>query len=159
LTAWADRHGTDEATATRCALQLITLLRGLPRLESLVPPPGEARRSMGGDQAGYRATGQARDQTGDRATGRAGDRAAGQADRRALDRIRALLAKAESTEFPEEAEALTARAQQLMARHRIDQALLAARAGEVRADGQAAGPVGRRLPIDAPYESAKAALL
>ncbi|WP_433176063.1 DUF2786 domain-containing protein [Actinoallomurus sp. CA-150999] len=175
LTAWADRHGTDEATATRCALQLITLLRGLPRLESLVPPPGEARRSTGGDQAGYRAAGQARDQTGDRATGRtgdqatsrtgdqatgrAGDRVAGRADRRALDRIRALLAKAESTEFPEEAEALTARAQQLMARHRIDQALLAARAGEVRADGQAAGPVGRRLPIDAPYESPKAALL
>ncbi|MEV0404845.1 DUF2786 domain-containing protein [Actinoallomurus sp. NPDC050550] len=159
LTAWADRHGTDEATATRCALQLITLLRGLPRLESLVPPPGEARRSTGGDQAGYRATGQAGDQTGDQAAGRAGDRVAGRADRRALDRIRALLAKAESTEFPDEAEALTARAQQLMARYRIDQALLAARSGEVRTGGQAAGPVGRRLPIDAPYESPKAALL
>ncbi|GAB3962114.1 DUF2786 domain-containing protein [Actinoallomurus acanthiterrae] len=163
LAAWAGRHGADEATATRCALQLITLLRGLPRLEFLGPLPGEARHSTGGDQAGDRATGRAEDQTtsraGDRATSRAGDPATDRADRRMLDRIRALLAKAESTEFPEEAEALTARAQQLMARHRIDQALLATKASEFRADGQAAGPVGRRLPIDAPYESPKAALL
>ncbi len=41
-----------------------------------------------------------------------------------LGRIRALLAKAESTGFPEEAEALSAKAQQLMTRHRIDEALL-----------------------------------
>ncbi|RST20878.1 bifunctional 3'-5' exonuclease/DNA polymerase [Streptomyces sp. WAC04770] len=44
-----------------------------------------------------------------------------------LTRIRALLAKAEATGFPEEAEALTAKAQELMARHSIDEALLAAR--------------------------------
>ena len=37
-----------------------------------------------------------------------------------LGRIRGLLAKAESTEFPEEAEALTAKAQELMTRHAVD---------------------------------------
>jgi hypothetical protein len=41
-------------------------------------------------------------------------------DQRMLDRVRALLAKAESTDFPQEADAFTARAQELMARHRID---------------------------------------
>ena len=46
-----------------------------------------------------------------------------------LDKVRALLAKAESTEFPEEAGALTSRAQQLMARYSIDHALLAAQTG------------------------------
>ena len=36
-----------------------------------------------------------------------------------LERVRALLAKAESTTFPEEADALTAKAQQLMTRHAL----------------------------------------
>jgi hypothetical protein len=58
-------------------------------------------------------------------------------DRRMLDRVRALLAKAESTEFPKEAEALSARAQELMARHRIDRALLAALAARDEAVGRA----------------------
>jgi hypothetical protein len=38
--------------------------------------------------------------------------------------VRALLAKAESTTYPEEADALTAKAQELMARHSIDRAML-----------------------------------
>ena len=46
-----------------------------------------------------------------------------------LSRIRALLAKAEATEYAEEAEALSARAQELMAKYSIDQALLAAESG------------------------------
>jgi hypothetical protein len=70
-----------------------------------------------------------------------------------LDKVRALLAKAESTEFPEEAEALTSRAQQLMARYSIDHALLAAQTGNREE------PAGRRLPVDNPYESPKAVLL
>jgi hypothetical protein len=70
-----------------------------------------------------------------------------------LSRIRALLAKAESTEFPEEAEALSARAQELMAKYSIDHALLAARSG----DREAAG--GRRIAVDNPYEGPKATLL
>jgi hypothetical protein len=46
-----------------------------------------------------------------------------------LERVRALLAKAESTDFPAEAEALTAKAQELMARHAIDEAMLAQASG------------------------------
>ncbi|WSS20570.1 DUF2786 domain-containing protein [Streptomyces sp. NBC_01190] len=71
-----------------------------------------------------------------------------------LGRIRALLAKAESTGFPEEAEALSAKAQHLMARHSIDAALLGA-SGEGAADR----PGARRLGVDRPYEGAKALLL
>ncbi|NVI86339.1 DUF2786 domain-containing protein, partial [Actinomadura sp. BRA 177] len=74
-------------------------------------------------------------------------------DQRMLGKVRALLAKAESTEFPEEAEALSARAQELMARHSIDHALLAAEAGDT------GGPAGRRIAVDSPYEAPKAVLL
>lgn len=82
------------------------------------------------------------------------DRAAGKAvDQRQLDRIRALLAKAESTTFAEEAEAYTAKAQELMARHSIDHALLAADAG-----GRDE-PTVRRIGVDNPYEGPKALLL
>jgi hypothetical protein len=70
-----------------------------------------------------------------------------------LDRIRALLAKAESTEFAEEAEALSARAQELMAKYSIDHALLAARSGDREE------PSGRRIPVDGPYEEPKCTLL
>ncbi|MGW1719622.1 DUF2786 domain-containing protein [Streptomyces sp. NPDC002156] len=72
---------------------------------------------------------------------------------RMLPRIRALLAKAEATGFPEEAEALSAKAQELMARHSIDEALLAAGAPAPDA------PRACRLGVDAPYEEAKAVLL
>ncbi|AZM60887.1 MULTISPECIES: DUF2786 domain-containing protein [unclassified Streptomyces] len=72
---------------------------------------------------------------------------------RALGRIRALLAKAEATGYPEEAEALSAKAQELMARHSLDEALLAARA-------PAAGmPDACRIGVEPPYEQAKAVLL
>ncbi|MFE7776516.1 DUF2786 domain-containing protein [Streptomyces sp. NPDC057445] len=72
---------------------------------------------------------------------------------RMLVRIRGLLAKAEATGFPEEAEALTAKAQELMARHSVDEALLAARTH--RADV----PGACRIGVDPPYETAKAILL
>jgi hypothetical protein len=70
---------------------------------------------------------------------------------RMLGRIRALLAKAESTEFPEEAEALSAKAQHLMARHSIGDALLPEHAAD--------GPTARRIGVDPPYEGARALLL
>ncbi|WP_446039439.1 DUF2786 domain-containing protein [Streptomyces sp. SID1121] len=72
---------------------------------------------------------------------------------RMLTRIRALLAKAEATGYPPEAEALTAKAQELMARHSIDDALLADRT--MRGDV----PGACRIGVDAPYETAKAILL
>ena len=68
-----------------------------------------------------------------------------------LAKIRALLAKAESTTFPHEAEALTAKAQELLGRHRIDEAALG--------DGHGNGPGGRRIWLDDPYASAKFSLL
>jgi Protein of unknown function (DUF2786) len=75
------------------------------------------------------------------------------AESRMLARIRALLAKAEATGFPEEAEALSAKAQELMARHSIDEALLAARTHDTNAPGAC------RIGVDPPYETAKAVLL
>jgi len=47
-------------------------------------------------------------------------------DQKILNRVRGLLAKAESTDFPDEADALTAKATQLMADYGIDAAMLAA---------------------------------
>ena len=73
-------------------------------------------------------------------------------DARILAKVRGLLAKAESTTFAEEAEALSAKAQELMARHAIDQALAVAEARPER-------PGGRRVPLDDPYEDAKSLLL
>ena len=77
----------------------------------------------------------------------------GAADERLLGKIRALLAKAEATEFAEEAEALSARAQELMAKYSIDHALLAAESGRTEEPG------GRRIAVDNPYEAPKASLL
>ncbi|MER6346167.1 DUF2786 domain-containing protein [Streptomyces sp. NPDC001595] len=76
------------------------------------------------------------------------------AESRMLARIRALLAKAEATGYPEEAEALSAKAQELMARHSIDEALLAA-----RSPAAADAPTACRIGVEAPYEQAKAVLL
>lgn len=72
---------------------------------------------------------------------------------RVLARVRALLAKAESTTFPEEADALTAKAQDLISRHALDEAVLEARAGT------GAEVVARRVHVDNPYAAAKAQLL
>jgi hypothetical protein len=71
-----------------------------------------------------------------------------------LRKVRSLLAKAESTTFPGEAEALTAKAQQLMDRHAIDRAVLAASMA-----GPGRGPEGRSVPIEAPYAREKFLLL
>jgi hypothetical protein len=73
-------------------------------------------------------------------------------DTKIAARIRALLAKAESTTFPAEAEALTAKAQELMARYRIEGAALGA-------DDADAVPGRLRLHIDPPYTAPKASLL
>lgn len=69
-----------------------------------------------------------------------------------LARVRALLDKAEATEFPEEAEALAGKAQELMTRHAIDASMLT---------GSGAGEqvVGRRIGVDDPYARQKVSLL
>jgi hypothetical protein len=78
-------------------------------------------------------------------------------DRKLLDRVRGLLSKAESTTFPDEAEALTAKAQELMARHAIDQAMVDRARGRGR--GDASGPTSLRVWIDNPYADGKSLLL
>lgn len=112
------------------ALVMLDWLRRLPRSELLVPPPshwGRPQRST--------ATPHARHST------------------KTLTKIRALLAKAESTDFAAEAEAFTAKAQDLMTRHAIDEALLADEAGEV------VDVRGIRVLIHHPYGLEKATLL
>jgi hypothetical protein len=131
LQAWGEREGLDRAAVIGCALDVLCLVDTLPDIPKLYPLPGAARRGSLDPAA---------------CTGRS-------VDQRTLDRVRALLAKAESTGYPEEAEAFTAKAQELMARHSIDYALLAARTG-LREE-----PVGRRVGIDNPYEAPKVLLL
>lgn len=74
---------------------------------------------------------------------------------RLLARIRALLAKAESSEFAEEADAFSAKAQQLVTQHCLDRALV-----EMTADDPSADRVeARRIWLEDPYLQAKAMLL
>ncbi|WP_017624007.1 DUF2786 domain-containing protein [Nocardiopsis chromatogenes] len=124
--AGAARPGAVHLTrfeAVELTLRLAVLLEAVPALQRLCPRPGEEEAPVAGPTGSPK-----------------------------LDRVRALLAKAESTEFPDEAEALTARAQAMMARHSIDEALLAA-------GGPAPETVGVRLPVDTPYDEHKATLL
>lgn len=73
-------------------------------------------------------------------------------DERMLRRIRALLAKAESTAFEEEAIACTAKAHELMTAHAIDRMMIEAREGR----GEI---LTRVLRIDAPYARNKVSIL
>lgn len=123
LEAW--RVGTPASPADPRLTEAVRLLRSLPRQPRVMPPPGETDLAVE-----------------DRGT----------VDQRALTRVRALLAKAESTTFGEEAEALTTKAQELMARHAIDEALL------TRGD-EVGRPSARRITVEAPYADAKATLI
>lgn len=127
LDGFAERERLSRFETAVHALATLRLIDGLPRVGGVGPLPG-----TGGHVAA----------------------AAAAAPPRMLGRVRALLAKAESTQFPEEAEALSAKAQELMARHSIDEALLAAGAA---AAGD--GPGACRIGVEGPYESAKALLL
>lgn len=67
-------------------------------------------------------------------------------------RVRALLAKAESTEYPEEAAALTAKAQELISQHAIDTALLETSEEKGRVET-------RLIAVPSPYVKEKFILL
>ncbi|MFE1557894.1 DUF2786 domain-containing protein [Streptomyces sp. NPDC058734] len=123
----ARRERADRFTLATAVLELFRLLVRLPSIEPVGPVPGDPA----GDLAEH-----------------------AHIEPRMLGRIRALLAKAEATTYPEEAEALSAKAQELMARHTVDEALLAVRGG-----GPAQVPGACRIGVEPPYEEAKAVLL
>jgi len=132
VTGWWRAEGIGAAAGWRDVLRVLGLLRGLPQLEQLLPPP-----------SGWTSAALA-DTSWDDVV-----------DPRALSRIRGLLAKAESTDFEAEAEALTAKAQELMARHAIDIAMLGPRS----TPGTAGQVQARRLHLDDPHAEAKAAIV
>ncbi|MFD8061864.1 DUF2786 domain-containing protein [Streptomyces cyaneofuscatus] len=121
------RNKPDRFSYASDLLELYRLLLRLPAIEPVGPAPGTAADHL--------------------------HRPPAPDEPRMLTRIRALLAKAEATGFPEEAEALTAKAQELMARHSIDEALIAARSLSAETPGAC------RIGVEPPYESAKAILL
>jgi hypothetical protein len=107
-------------------LEALDMLDGLPRIPRVEPLPGSPAivHGFGGAESS-----------------------------RVYAKIRALLAKAESTDSDAEAEAFTAKAQQLIARHSINEALLA-RAGHGKREPEAV-----RVVIERPYERPKSELL
>ncbi|MFF1408737.1 DUF2786 domain-containing protein [Streptomyces sp. NPDC058289] len=119
------RERTDRFSLAGTVLEVFRLLIRLPSIEPVGPLPGDPADVL--EHAHI--------------------------EPRMLGRIRALLAKAEATTFPEEAEALSAKAQELMARHTVDAALLAVKSGTTQIPGAC------RIGVEAPYEEAKAVLL
>lgn len=127
-TTYLRQLGGEWPEALSAAVRLMALLTSLPRLPRLVDPPSRWRTGGQVDSASLPPS--------------------------VLSKVRALLAKAESTTFDAEAEALTAKAQQLMTRHRIDRALV-----EAGVPASRSTPTGRRIAVDDPYADAKAVLL
>ncbi|WP_433828909.1 DUF2786 domain-containing protein [Actinoplanes sp. CA-015351] len=111
----------DRIAVMDASLSLLCELRLLPAIEILVPPPGTPLTTV-----------------------------PHHGDQRILGRVRALLAKAEATDFAAEAEAYSAKAQELITRYRIE--VITAPAVDVV-------PFARRIGVDHPYENEKASLL
>ncbi|MCW2583512.1 MAG: uncharacterized protein JWQ53_2302 [Klenkia sp.] len=133
LAGWWRSTGVDAATAWRDVARVLAMVGTLPALERLLPGPAgwPQQRTEGAPVT------------------------AGPVEAKVLGRVRGLLAKAERTEFPEEADALTAKAQQLMSRHAIDAAVLA----DQGTTDLGADVLARRLHLDDPYAEPKAHLL
>lgn len=125
LSQWATKQMLTQAEALTSGIEALALLILLPKLELIRQLPGSARRS----EAHHHV------------------------DEKVLGRVRGLLAKAESTSFPEEAEALSAKAQELMTKYALDRVL-------VEADTAVPDlPGARRIWLDTPYVDAKALLI
>jgi hypothetical protein len=131
VTAWAAATGYPRHEVLSAVLGVLGFGYGCPALPEIVPPPGH------GEHTAAAATGDTEPAL----------------DPRLLARVRGLLAKAESTWFPEEAEALSAKAQELMSRHALEQAALEADT----ATPQTAITI--RLWLDGPYVPAKSTLV
>ncbi len=127
LSQWAQRQQLTLEQALLSTITLLAELLKLPRLPQILPPPGTTT---------HRATA-----------------AAAGVDQKILSRVRALLAKAETTDFAAEAEALSAKAQELMNRHAFERALLDADEHKPQA------ATSTRLWLDSPYLDAKSHLV
>lgn len=123
---WGASNAADQCEALTVVLKLLNFLGRLPVLELILPLPGAHRHT---------AT------------------VVSDAGEKALSKVRALLAKAEATEFPDEAEALSAKAQDLMSRYSLKEAL----AQHDR--GRKPAAAARRIWIDNPYAAAKVTLV
>jgi len=124
--AWADQHAMNWSDARSEFIELLGALGALPVIEPTMARPG---------------------------TWKPRKHAARTVDDRILSKVRGLLAKAESTDFEDEANALTAKAQDLMQTYSIEYALLVDDA-QTRET-----PELRRVWIDAPYVDPKATLV
>ncbi|MGH3721427.1 MAG: DUF2786 domain-containing protein [Pseudonocardiaceae bacterium] len=129
LLQWARRAGRGLADALTTVIEVLAMLLALPVLPRIAVPPGSANAA---------------------APPRRG------VDQKMLARVRALLAKAESTTFPEEAEALSAKAQELMSRYSLERIVIDS-AGSAGSDPHPA--TARRMWLDNPYVAAKALLV
>ncbi|WP_405136217.1 DUF2786 domain-containing protein [Nocardia sp. NBC_01388] len=126
LGQWAAKHMLTTAEALTTVVEALALLILLPKLELIRQLPGTARPHA---------------------------EVPHHIDEKVLGRVRGLLAKAESTSFPEEAEALSAKAQELMTKYALDRVL-------VDADTSVPDlPGARRIWLDTPYVDAKALLI
>ena len=130
LTSWAADQRLGRYVTLRTALVVAGFLQTLPGLARLFPLPGTAS-PVGAASPVPGSSG------------------------KVLARIRALLAKAEATEFPDEAEALSEKAQELMAKFSLDRALVDADPSQDLPDYSGA----RRIWVETPYVSAKAQLV
>lgn len=132
---WRRAERATVADALTAALQIMGYVVTLPRIPLVMDPPSAWARLASAP--------------------RRSPADASNVDVKVVDKIRALLAKAEGTDFPAEAEAFTEKAQELMSRHAIDAAMLANdRSHDLGTDVRS-----RRIHIDNPYAPQKAQLL
>ncbi len=124
---WLARHILTKEEGLEVVIVALATLMALPKLPRILPLPGNATKA-------------------DVLLGHG-------VDQKVLARVRGLLAKAESTDFPDEAEALSAKAQELMSRHAFERALLDADEHVPQTAGS------RRVWLDTPYVGAKAQLV
>ncbi|QUQ70375.1 hypothetical protein JJ691_81510 [Kutzneria sp. CA-103260] len=124
---WLAKHILTKEEGLEAVIAALATLMALPKLPLILPLPGKSTSADTGPVTGV--------------------------DQKVLAKVRGLLAKAESTEFPEEAEALSAKAQELMSRHAFERALLDA---DEHVPQTASS---RRVWLDTPYVGAKAQLV
>ncbi len=125
LPQWAAKHILTPSEAVAAVIEAFGLLKTLPVVTVVLPAPGTPL----------------------------GRPVRQHVDEKKLSRVRALLAKAESSSFPEEAEALSAKAQELMTRHALDRVLVES------AEAAPDRPAARRIWLDTPYTDAKSLLV